>query len=91
MRSKYRARKRVGSGCNHGEWILEQARTYLEHLELKIEELGCQACRVNSGVSCTVTKSVVVGLLVFFQVTSSLEFPTERFLATFARETMINK
>jgi hypothetical protein len=27
-----RERKRVGSRCSHGEWILEKYGTYLEHL-----------------------------------------------------------
>jgi hypothetical protein len=31
MREKERARKRAWSGCSHGEWILEQDGTYLEH------------------------------------------------------------
>ena len=33
----------------------------------------------------------VVGLLVVFLATSYLEFPTERFLVTCARETLINE
>jgi hypothetical protein len=33
----------------------------------------------------------VVGLLIVFLATISLEFPTERFLATCARETLIKE
>jgi hypothetical protein len=33
----------------------------------------------------------VVGLLIVFLATISLEFPAERFLATCARETLINE
>jgi hypothetical protein len=46
---------------------------------------------VNSCVSCVVTSSICCWLLVFFLSTSSLEFPTERFLVTCAIETMINE
>jgi hypothetical protein len=46
---------------------------------------------VNSCVICTVTTSVVVVFVVVFIVESSLEFPTEIFLVTYARETLINK
>jgi hypothetical protein len=60
-------------------------------LELKIEEPGHQARRVDSGVSCIVTTSVVVGLRVVFLVESSLEFSAERFLVTCAGETLINE
>jgi hypothetical protein len=61
------------------------------YLELKTEDPGCQACRVNSYVSCIVTTSVCCGLLIVFLATTSLEFPTERFLITCARETLINE
>jgi hypothetical protein len=46
---------------------------------------------MNSCVNCTEKKSVVVGLLIVFLATISLEFPAERFLATYARETLINE
>jgi hypothetical protein len=39
----------------------------------------------------TETTSVVVGFLIFFLAAVYLEFPAERFLATHARETLINK
>jgi hypothetical protein len=41
-------------------------------------------------VGCTVT-SVCCGLLVAFLTVSSLEFLAERFLVTYARETLINE
>jgi hypothetical protein len=56
----------------------------------RTEESDCQAGRVNSCVSCTETTSVAVGLLIVFLATVSLEFAVERFLATCARETLIN-
>jgi hypothetical protein len=46
---------------------------------------------VNSWVSCTNTTSVVVSLLIVFLASISLEFPTERFLAACARDTLINE
>jgi hypothetical protein len=46
---------------------------------------------VNFCVSCTEKKKVfVVGLLIIFFATISLEFSAKIFLATFARETLIN-
>jgi hypothetical protein len=55
------------------------------------EEPDFHAERVNSCVSFIETTSVVVGLLIVFLTTISLELPTERFLTTCARETLINK
>jgi hypothetical protein len=46
---------------------------------------------MNSYGSFTVTTSVCCCLLVFFLAVSSLEFPVERFLVTYARETLINE
>jgi hypothetical protein len=60
-------------------------------LELETEEPGCQAQRVKSSVSFTKTTSVCCCLLVIFLVAGSLEFPSEIFLATYARETLIKK
>jgi hypothetical protein len=42
-------------------------------------------------VSCTKTKSVFNCLLVVFLAVHSLEFLVEKFLATYARETLINE
>jgi hypothetical protein len=46
---------------------------------------------VNFCVNCTKTTSVCCCLLVVFLATSSLEFPGGRFLATWAKETLINE
>jgi hypothetical protein len=57
----------------------------------RTEEPDFQARRVNSGMSCTETTSVVVGLLIVFLETVSLEFSAERFLVSCAIETLIDK
>jgi hypothetical protein len=49
---------------------------------LKSELLGELHC---------INKCLLLFLLVFFLAVSSLEFPAERFLATCARETLINE
>jgi hypothetical protein len=46
---------------------------------------------VNSFVSCIATTTVFCCLFVVLLAVSSLEFPTEIFLVTCARETLINK
>jgi hypothetical protein len=61
------------------------------YLESNTKESGCQALRVNSCVSCTITTSVCCCLLVVFLVMSSLEFRAKRFIVTYARETLINE
>jgi hypothetical protein len=45
---------------------------------------------VNSCVSFLITTSVCCCLLVVFLAASSLEFLVERFMVTYARETLIN-
>jgi hypothetical protein len=42
-------------------------------------------------MSCTKKTSVVVVLQIVFLVAVSLEFPTERLLATYAKESLINE
>jgi hypothetical protein len=64
---------------------------YWSALDLKIEETTYQARRVNPCVSCIVTSSVFLLLLVVFLEVSSFEFPVERFLVTCVRETLINE
>jgi hypothetical protein len=46
---------------------------------------------VNSCVSYTIATSACCCLLVVFLAVSSLEFPTEIFLVTYATETLINE
>jgi hypothetical protein len=87
MSHRGKKEREIGAGATmEGEfWSVTRANwTWIT------EEPGCQAERVNSYVNCTKTTSVDVGLLVFL-VESSLEFPTEIFLVTCARETPINE
>jgi hypothetical protein len=46
---------------------------------------------VNSWVIALKQQVFVVGLLVVFLEASSLEFPADRFMDTYSRETLINK